>query len=249
VAATYPEHIRDAALWADQHSYLRADDLARAASQDNLPWDLSVQALIPFPSVLDTLNHDIAWTTELGDSVLSQRGDVMDAIQTLRQRALNLGYLKSNRQIRIVYSNSRFIEIQPDNPGFLYVPYYDPSVVFAPRGSGGLFARDGISFSAGVPITGTFAVWGWGSGGPRFAWNTHTLIIDRGAWNRTWSNRQIYEHPYSRPVDKSNAGAHVEEQHRLLQRDEQYYRRLREQQSDPRGAGLGHINKEEDRGR
>jgi Protein of unknown function (DUF3300). len=245
VASTYPEHIREAALWADQHSYLRADDLALAASQDHLPWDVSVQALIPFPSILDALNHDMAWTTELGNAVLAQRADVMDAIQRLRRQAVNLGYLKSNRQIRIINANSRFIEIQPDSPGLLYVPYYDPAVVFTPRGSGGLFNRNGISFAPGVPLSGAFAVWGWGSGGPHFGWNTHTLIIDRGEWNRTWSNRQMYQHPYAKPIDRSAAAAHAEEQHRLLQRDEEFYRRQREQQSDPRGNGLGHINQEQ----
>ena len=65
-AATFPQDIPDAARWADQHHYLTGDQLAAAIAEDHLPWDPSVQALLPFPSVLDMMASDMRWTTDLG---------------------------------------------------------------------------------------------------------------------------------------------------------------------------------------
>ena len=84
-AATYPNDIPPAAQWADQHHYLTGQALANAITADQLPWDPSVQALLPFPSVLDMMNSDMNWTTQLGNAFLAQQQDVMDAVQ--RQRA------------------------------------------------------------------------------------------------------------------------------------------------------------------
>src|SRR5580704_3673640 len=98
-AATFPDQISDAAGWADQHHYLTGDELAKAITDDNLPWDPSVQALLPFPSVLDMMASDMAWTNDLGNAVLAQRPDVMDAVQRMRQKAKDYGYLRSNGQI------------------------------------------------------------------------------------------------------------------------------------------------------
>src|ERR1700676_4670072 len=79
--ATYPDQIPDAARWADQHHYLAGQTLADAIQGDQLPWDPSVQALLPFPSVLELMANDMGWTTDLGNAFLAQQGDVMDAIQ------------------------------------------------------------------------------------------------------------------------------------------------------------------------
>src|SRR5271154_3076588 len=84
-AATFPDQIPDAARWADQHHYLTGDALAAAISEDHLPWDPSVQALLPFPSVLDMMASDMGWTGQLGNAFLSDQVAVMDAVQ--RQRA------------------------------------------------------------------------------------------------------------------------------------------------------------------
>src|SRR5258707_5081966 len=65
-AATYPDQIPDAARWADQHHYLRDDGLAAAINGDRLPSDPSVQALLPFPPVLDMMASDPGWTNALG---------------------------------------------------------------------------------------------------------------------------------------------------------------------------------------
>src|ERR1700676_325925 len=83
-AATFSDQIPDAARWADQHHYLNGDALARAISDDRLPWDPSVQALLPFPSVLDMMASDMNWTSQLGNAFLAQNADVMDAVQRMR---------------------------------------------------------------------------------------------------------------------------------------------------------------------
>jgi len=119
-AATFPDDIPDAARWADEHHYLAGDELARAISEDHLPWDPSVQALLPFPSILDTMASDVNWTSDLGNAFLAQRQDVMDAVQRMRQKARDYGYLRSND--RIVVSGGPYIEIEPANPAFVVVP-------------------------------------------------------------------------------------------------------------------------------
>jgi hypothetical protein len=131
-AATYPDQIPDAARWADQHHYLTGQALADAISADQLPWDPSVQALLPFPSVLDMLASDMNWTSQLGNAFLAQQQDVMDAVQRLRRQATDFGYLRSNGSV--IVSGGPYIAIAPVNPGIVYVPYYDPALVFvAPR--------------------------------------------------------------------------------------------------------------------
>src|SRR4029077_12720391 len=97
-AATYPDQIPDAARWADQHHYLNGQALADAIQGDDLPWDPSVQALLPFPSVLQMMASDMNWTTDLGNAFLDQETEVMDAIQRERRKARDYGYLRSNAQ-------------------------------------------------------------------------------------------------------------------------------------------------------
>ena len=128
--ATFSDQIPDAAKWADEHHYLAGDDLAKAITEDHLPWDPSVQALLPFPSVLDTMASDMNWTTDLGNAFLAQRQDVMDAVQRMRQKAKDYGYLRSNAQIAV--GGGPYITIDPVDPAFICVPAYDPFIVFAP---------------------------------------------------------------------------------------------------------------------
>jgi hypothetical protein len=92
-AATYWNEIPDAAAWANQHSYLKGPALASAIRQDNLGFSPSVMALLPFPSVLNYMASYMGWTQQLGNAVLTQRPEVMDAVQRLRQHAFDYGYL------------------------------------------------------------------------------------------------------------------------------------------------------------
>ncbi|HEY0263708.1 MAG TPA: DUF3300 domain-containing protein [Granulicella sp.] len=194
-AATYPDEIADAATWADQHSSLTGDALGQAIQGDNLPWDPSVLALLPFPSVLDMMAQDPSWTQQLGDAVLAQRQDVMDAVQRQRQQAQRYGYLTSNEYDNVTTDNG-YIEIMPLNPTLLYVPAYDPRVVFyAPRP--GFVVGGAIRFGPAITIGTTFGRFGWFGAG--FGWYNHAIFVDRRPWNRTWVNRREYVHPYVRP--------------------------------------------------
>lgn len=193
-AATYPDQIPDAAQWADQHHYLTGQALADAIQADQLPWDPSVQALLPFPSVLRMMASDMQWTTALGDAFLAQQQDVMNAVQRDRAEAWQYGYLRSNPQV--VVTGGPFITIMPVNPAFVVVPYYSPAVVFAAPAPG-FFVGGAIRFGFGVSVGVAFRPWGWGVVGyNRFDWGAHRVFINAGLWGRTWANRTAYVHPY-----------------------------------------------------
>ncbi len=227
-AATFPNEIPEAARWADQHHYLTGDALAAAIAEDRLPWDPSVQALLPFPSVLDMMASDMRWTTDLGNAFLAQQADVMDAVQRMRRQATDFGYLRSNGQV--VVSGGPYIEILPVNPAFICVPYYDPAVVFY-RPRPGFFVGGAINFGFGVTIGAAFRPWGWGVN--RFAWDSHRVFINDHVWERGWANRGAYVHPYA--VQRYAPAERVQERHELHERSE------REREA----ARTGHAHEEE----
>ena len=212
-ASTFPDQIPDAARWADEHHYLTGEELAKAINDDQLPWDPSVQALLPFPNVLDEMASDPNWTNDLGNAVLAQRQDVMDAVQRMRRKARDYGYLHTNQQI--VVSGGPYIEIEPVSPAFIVVPTYDPLVVYAaPRP--GFFVGGAIGFGFGIRIGGFFAPWGWGA--TRFGWGEHVLIVNNRPWGRTWVNRRVYVHPYPGVHRYAAVGPARVEHHELIQR-------------------------------
>ncbi len=193
-AATFSPEIPDAARWADQHHYLPPASLPAAIAGDQLPWEPSVQALLPFPSVLGMMASDMPWTEELGSAFLADPQSVMDAVQRMRQRASSYGYLSSNQ--RVIVRGGPYIEILPADPAFVVVPYYNPAVVFvAPRR--GFVVTTAVHYGYGVTIGTAFAPWGWGS--TRFAWGNHALFVNNAPWGRTWANRTVYVHPYAVP--------------------------------------------------
>jgi len=233
-AATYSDQLTDAQRWADEHHYLTGQALADAIANDQLPFAPSVQALLPFPSVLDAMTRDLNWTQQLGDAFLDQQQDVMDAVQRMRRQAADFGYLRSSGQV--VVSTGPYISITPVNPGLIYVPYYDPGVVFvAPRP--GFAVRAGIRFNFGVNLGVAFQPWGWGYN--RFDWGSHVLIVNNAPWRRTWSNRATYVHPYT---VRRSAASRPPERHVIEQRNErerQAYqrgdRRIEQHRAPPRG--------------
>jgi Protein of unknown function (DUF3300) len=195
-ASTFWDEIPEAATWASEHSYLNQQQLAQAINEDRLPWDPSVLGLLPFPSVLSMMAQDPAWTQELGQAVLNNRASVMDAIQRQRQVAEQYGYLQSNAYDQVT-GGPGDIQIVPVNPSVIYVPAYDPYVVFAAPRPG--FAVGGaIHFGHGITIGAGFLPFGWVGAG--FGWREHNVIIDRHPWARTWENREHYVHPYEHPV-------------------------------------------------
>jgi hypothetical protein len=211
-AATYPDDIPDAARWADGHRYLTGQRLIEAIGDDEVPWDPSVQALLPFPSVLDMMARDMPWTQELDDAVLAERADVMDAVQRMRHQAWTYGYLRSNRSI--IVNNGAYIEILPVGPDVITVPVYDPRIVFAPPRRGVAVATV-IPFGSSVTLGVGFEPWGWGA--THFVWPSHTVIINRAPWGRTWVNRRTYVHPYD---VRRYAAQHPVERHELKSNDD-----------------------------
>ena len=222
-AATYPMDIPDAAKWADEHHYLTGDALAQAIMADQLPWDPSVQALLPFPSVLEMMAGDMTWTTDLGNAFLANSGAVMDAVQRERHKAYMYGYLRTNPQV--VVTDGPFITIVPVNPAFVYVPYYDPRVVFfAPRP--GFVVGGAIRFGFFVNIGLAFRPWGWGV--TRWDWGGHALFLGGHPWGRTWVNRGSYVHPWDGGVRRFAPAERRPEAHELHQRSEVERRNARE---------------------
>jgi hypothetical protein len=131
---------------------------------DQQPWDPSVKALARYPTVLKWMDDNLAWTTALGQAFLAQQPDVMASIQRLRAQAQALGNLQSTPQENVVADNGT-IEILPANPQFIYVPVYQPDMVYFRRPFGAPF----ISFGLG------FAIGGWLN--CDFDWHNHHLIV------------------------------------------------------------------------
>lgn len=180
--AGYPDQISAADNWLAQNRGLQPAAVLTAANQQ--PWDSSIRGLTLFPDVLDQMAKNIDWTTQLGYAYLNDPSDVMNAIQVMRQRADRKGTLKDTPQQRVVISPvppdyveptaylptvvaipDEIIVIEPSQPDILYVPYYDPWVVYGepvraypgyhlPHGySGGDMLATGIvSFGAGMAL-------------------------------------------------------------------------------------------------
>lgn len=207
-ASTFSDQIAEADHWANEHSHLKGDALANAIREDNLPWDPSVLALLPFPSVLDMMALDPGWTQQLGSEVLANRADVMDAVQRMRKLSWNYGYLRTNPYNTVVNSDG-YIEILPVNPAYIYVPTYDPFLVYEPPPPG-FFLGGAIRFGPGIVISAGFFPWGWAH--PYFSWGDHMIFFDNTPWGRGWANRGFYVHPYEHPW-RRGPGPRVERHH------------------------------------
>ncbi len=135
MASTYPLEVVQAARWAKANPDLKGDALTKALAERN--WDPSVVSLVAFPTVLQAMNEKIDWTEKLGDAFLAQQSDVMNAVQVLRARAEAAGNLKTNAQQTVTVkkgggSAKQTIIIQPAQPDVVYVPAYNPNVVYGP---------------------------------------------------------------------------------------------------------------------
>jgi hypothetical protein len=127
-AATFPDQVALADNWVQQNKNLTGAALTKAV--DAQTWDPSVKALTQFPSVLDNMAKNLAWTSSLGEAYHTQAADVMTAVQALRAKAQAAGNLKSGSQITVVQQAPQTIVIQPTNPQVIYVPTYNPTVVY-----------------------------------------------------------------------------------------------------------------------
>jgi uncharacterized protein DUF3300 len=127
--ATYPTEIVEANRWMQEHPNLRVQELANEV--DKQPWDPSVKALTQFPSVLANMDKNLSWTSSLGDAYANQPQDVMDAVQVMRARAQTAGNLKTDKHEK-VETQANTIIIEPAEPEVVYVPTYDPWIVYGP---------------------------------------------------------------------------------------------------------------------
>src|SRR5262249_42964619 len=145
-ASTYPLEIVQAQRWLKENSKLTGENLTKAAAKQ--PWDASVQALVAFPDALKLLDANIQWTQDLGNAVLDQQADVMDAIQRMRKKAKDAGKLSSSKEQKVevkTVESKTVIEIQPSNPQVIYVPSYDPVTVY---GAAPVYAYPPIAYPA-----------------------------------------------------------------------------------------------------
>ena len=177
VASTYPLEIVQLQQWL-QTSKLKGKALADAAMKQ--PWDPSVQAMAELPDLVKQLGGNIQWTTDLGNAFLAQQSDVMDAVQRMRAKAKEKGNLKSTEQQKVetkVIESKQTIVIQPSNPEVIYVPSYNPTVVYGapaypyppvvyppPPPPGYYAAGVAISFGVGMMMGAAWGGGGWGCG-------------------------------------------------------------------------------------
>ena len=187
-ASVHGDEIPGAADWANQHKHLKGTPLAEEIKKQDLPYDESVQALIPFPTVLSTMAKYQVWTDQLGDAVAAQKEDVMDAVQRMRKAAYDHGHLQSNEQVKII--KEKTIIIEPVRREYVYVPMYNPHVVYYVYSNG----YPGLRYRTGVWIGSYYDYWGWGTS--RFEWDTHIIYVHDYRWHH---RRPIPRHHYHKP--------------------------------------------------
>ncbi len=210
-AATYPDQVTAASNWMNSNQGLQGEALMKAADQQ--PWDPSVKALTQFPSVLDQMAKNLAWTSALGDAAYNQQKDVLASVQRLRQQAKAAGNLKSSKEIQVVQQDPQTIVIQPANPQVVYVPTYNPTVVYGqpynPPGysTGAMVATGVISFGLGIAVGAAInnrnscCGWGYGYGGWGCSWHGgHTMYQNNVYVSRSntfyGGNRSNYRNNY-----------------------------------------------------
>jgi Protein of unknown function (DUF3300) len=201
-AATYPLEVVEADRWIKAKKNLKGDALKTEVHKES--WDDSVKALTSTPSVLDMMSDKLDWTKSLGDAMLAQQADLMDAIQRLREKAKGNNKLSSNKQQKVSVQqqdNKQVIVIEPTDPNTMYVPYYEPAAVYGtwpyadyppyyfgyPSYIGAGVIAAGLAFGAGWAI----GRWGnyWGGG---CNWGNRNVYVNhRGnVWNHNAAHRQ-----------------------------------------------------------
>jgi len=202
-AATYPLEVVEADRWLKERKDLKGDALK--VEVDKKSWDDSVKALTATPSVLDTMSDKLDWTKSLGDAMLAQQADLMDAIQRLREMARANNKLVSTKQQKVSVrqqESKQVIVIESTDPNTMYVPYYEPATVYGdwpyasyppyyfgyPPYLGAGVVAAGLAFGAGYAL----ARWGnyWGGG---FNWGNRNVYVNhfgRNAWQHNPAHRQ-----------------------------------------------------------
>jgi hypothetical protein len=184
MAATYPVEVVQAARFVQANPALRESQLDEALRYQN--WDDSVKALASFPQILAMMDDRLDWTQRLGDAFLAQEQDLMDAVQVLRARAQAQGTLTSSPQ-QVVRVQAPYIYIEPASPQVIYVPVYNPLIVYGLwpypayqpyyyRPVGWPVARSFFGFGGGIFVG--FGLWG------TCDWHRHVVFVDVARYRR-----------------------------------------------------------------
>jgi hypothetical protein len=204
MASTYPLEVVQADRWAKENKNLKGDQLKAAV--DKQAWDETVKGLVATPSVLTMMSTKLDWTQKLGDAILAQQPDVMDAVQRLRLKAQENNKLTSTKEQKVSVQqvqSKKVIVIEPTQPDTIYVPYYNPAVVYGswpypayppyyfgyPGYIPGAIIGAGLAFGAG------YALGRWASGGNYWGgnvnWNNNNININnpRGGAGANWQHR------------------------------------------------------------
>lgn len=243
MASTYPLEIVEAERWVKANPDLKEKELEDALQSQS--WDASVKSLTAFPQVLAMMNDKLDWTQKLGDAFLAQQGDVMDAVQRLRHKAQAEGNLESNEEQKVVVEpapsggDTTVIQIQPASPQVVYVPTYNPTVVYGAwpypayppyyyYPPGYVASASIISFGVGMAVGA--ALWGdchWGG----YGHNNVNINVNRyNNFNRTDIKNGNWQH---KPEHRKGVG----------------YRDTRTQQQYGKGQRQGSASREAFRGR
>jgi hypothetical protein len=168
-ASTYPEEVAEAAAWLNS-----GGDLSRIDAEN---WDEAVKAVVRYPDILFMMSGNLDWTADVGDAFLDQPEDVTKSIQRLRWQARAVGNLVSNMEQTVVIEDD-YIRIIPAQPQYIYVPRYNPAVVYVQRPAAGVAPF--ITFGFGLAI-GAWLIMD-------FDWHHHHVIYH--GWNRPgWVNK------------------------------------------------------------
>ncbi len=195
--ATYPDEVVEADRWMQQNPDLKGEQLGQEVNQQT--WDPSVKALTEFPSVLANMDKNLSWTSSLGDAYVNQPQDVMTALQVMRKRAEDAGNLNSTSQEK-VSDQGQTIVIEPADPQIVYVPQYDPWLVYGSPivawpgwyGYPGLYlGGPGIAFGLGFGV-GFFGGFGWGWHHWGSDWGHHNIVFDHHSFES--HSRAFFNH-------------------------------------------------------
>ncbi len=189
-ASTYPAQIAAAAQWLRSMGGASPEQIA-AGTEAQSSWDPSIKALTAFPQVLEWLASNLQWTTSLGNAYYNQPQDALQTIQVMRQRAEEAGNLQSTPQEEVT-ENQGAIDIAPTNPQVVYVPTYNPWVVYGQPvtpypGFSFLGAVDSFFGSSPVQfglsfLTNAFMHTPWGFLGWGLDWLAHSVLFNQSSY-------------------------------------------------------------------
>src|SRR5207248_1731083 len=213
-ASTYPLEIIQLQQWMAQNKNLKGKALGDAVAKQ--PWDPSVQGLVEFPDVVQRMAGNIQWTTDLGNAFLAQQSDVMDAVQRMRTKAQGTGNLKTSAQqtveTKTVEGGKQVIVVEQANPEVVYVPSYDPTVVYGapppeypyyPYTYPGYVPGTALMWGAGIALGA--AAWG--------AWGGHWGDCNWGGGDVNINNNNNFNRNSNRNVNRGQAGQGGKWQH------------------------------------